>query len=161
MPIKTSVTLLVAAALLLCAGCTLHHSKSVLPDDYVGAINPEARFISEDDAGLAILSLLVVSEPDHYAVLLERARRKCENLHHVQIDFYTDIWLFVSFPIVRLTAICDPPRPDAGGGREAAPKPLSAPAADKPAVEAPVEAPCGELSAPPFEELPAPARRRD
>jgi len=71
-------------------------------------IPPDAKFVTSDDSGLAILGVLLVSEPDHFAVLLERIRRRynCAQVHHAQLDFYSDFWLFVSFPIARVTAIC-------------------------------------------------------
>jgi hypothetical protein len=91
------------------SACTLHHSKVPIPDPVPVAIPPDAKFVTSDDSGLAILGVLLVSEPDHYAVLLERIRRRynCAKLHHAQLDFYSDIWLFVSFPIARVTAICE------------------------------------------------------
>ena len=93
------------------AGCTLHHSRDALWDPGAGRPSPEATFVSEEDSGVSALGLIVISEPDHYAVLLERARarNKCARLTHPQLDFFTDHWLIVAFPIARLTAVCEPP----------------------------------------------------
>ena len=54
--------------------------------------------------------LVSLSEPDHYAVLLERLRRKhtCSRLSHAQLDFYTEHWILVGFPVARVTAVCEP-----------------------------------------------------
>ncbi len=91
------------------SGCTLHYSKQALTE----AVEPsrEATFISEEDSGLSLLSVFQVSEPDHFAVLLARAKRRyrCARMHSVQLDFYAEIWLIVSFPIARITAVCEPP----------------------------------------------------
>jgi hypothetical protein len=109
---RTSIV--VAAA--LASGCTFYHSKQVLHDSTRAAPTRDARFVTEDDAGFALAGFLVLTEPDHYAVLLERARRqhKCATLHHVQVDYYTDHWLLVGFPVTRLTAVCEPePEPEA------------------------------------------------
>ena len=93
----------------LLSGCTFHHSRQAL--EYGGEPpTEEATFVSEEDSGLGLLAgLFLVSEPDHYSVLLERLRRryKCSRLHHPQLDFYTDHWLIVSFPISRVTLICE------------------------------------------------------
>ena len=90
-------------------GCTFHHSKQAL---LTASQTPteKARFVTEEDSGLALLGLFQLSEPDHYTVLLERARRrhKCGSLHDAQLDFYTDYWLVLSFPISRITLICEP-----------------------------------------------------
>jgi hypothetical protein len=127
------------------AACTLHHSKVPIPDHRAISIAPDAKFVTSDDSGLALLGLFVVSEPDHYAVLIERIRRRynCAEIHHAQLDFYSDVWLFVSFPITRVTAICDPKRSDAGpagimpprsGGTPAPPVPVPpSPPAPEPA----------------------------
>jgi hypothetical protein len=92
------------------SSCTLYHSKIPITDIDDAEISPDSVFVTEDDSGLALLGIFVVSEPDHYSVLVERARRryKCERLHHVQLDFYSDYWLFIGFPIARITAICEP-----------------------------------------------------
>lgn len=104
------VVVSLVGSLLLASACTLHHSKVAIADTRPIPIAPDAKFVTSDDSGLALLGLLVVSEPDHYAVLIERIRRRynCAEIHHAQLDFYSDIWLFVSFPIARVTAICDP-----------------------------------------------------
>lgn len=105
---KLATLALVALSSLL-SGCTLHHSKQALwarDQDYP---SPDATFVSEEDSGLMILGAFTLAEPDHYAVLLERARRhhRCERMHHAQLDFYTDHWLIVAFPVSRITLICE------------------------------------------------------
>lgn len=94
----------------MCAtGCTLYHSKQAVwhGDEPPAA---DATFVTEEDSGLSLLGVIVVAEPDHYAVLLERARQryKCARLTHIQLDYYTDFWLLIGFPIARLTAVCEP-----------------------------------------------------
>jgi hypothetical protein len=124
------------AILFLASSCTLYHSKIPIADTGDSEISSDAVFVTEDDSGLALLGIFVVSEPDHYSVLMERARRryKCERLHHVQLDFYSDYWLFVGFPIARITAICEPEKTEEEKGGtpapvepEPAPKPEPAP----------------------------------
>ena len=91
-----------------------------------------ARFVSEEDSGLSIFGVLVLAEPDHYAVLLERLRRdhRCARLLYPQLDFYTDHWFLIAFPISRITSLCEPEP-------ESAPIPaLPAPAAPTPAAPA-------------------------
>jgi hypothetical protein len=104
------LTVLLPALALLATACTAYHSRQALFDPTAPTPPDDATFVSEEDSGLAILGVLVVSEPDHYAVLLERARRRheCRRLHHVQLDYYTDHWLLVGFPIARITALCEP-----------------------------------------------------
>jgi hypothetical protein len=118
--LRTSLAL--AASLWLAAGCTFHHSKQALLTA-TDTPSPKAHFVTEEDSGLALLGLFQLSEPDHYTVLLERARRKyqCSSLRDAQLDFYTDYWLVLSFPISRITLICEPPT--------VAPTAASAPAA--------------------------------
>ena len=101
-------------------GCTIHHSKSTLWSDPNAVPPPDSVFVTSEDSGLSVLGLVTISEPDHYAVLLERARlrHRCRRINHVQLDFYTDHWLIVAFPISRATAICAP---------EASPKPSDPP----------------------------------
>ena len=108
-----SWSVVAAPALLLSlalAGCTVSHSKQALWVPGQETPSPEATFVSEEDSGLSLLGLLELSEPDHYAVLLERARQRyrCERLLHVQLDFFTDYWLIVAFPISRVTLLCEP-----------------------------------------------------
>jgi hypothetical protein len=100
-------------SLLAPAACTWHHSKQALWSAADAPASPEARFVTEEDSGLSLLGIFVLSEPDHYAVLLERARRKhrCAKIHHAQLDFFTDHWLLVAFPISRITAVCEPEQP--------------------------------------------------
>jgi hypothetical protein len=96
----------------LCAssGCSFPLSKQALWTPAQGPPSGNAVFTSEEDSGLALFGLFHLNEPDHYAVLLERMRRRhnCARLHHVQLDFYLDHWLIVAFPISRVTAICEP-----------------------------------------------------
>ena len=98
----------IGAALAIATGCTIHHSKVPLSDGHEPRPPDDATFVTEDDSGLALLGIFALAEPDHYAVLIERARRRhnCDTLTHIQLDFYTDFWLFVGFPIARITAIC-------------------------------------------------------
>lgn len=105
-------------AVLLLSGCTFYHSKQALVSPHDSPPHPEATFVQEEDSGLAILGLFELAQPDHYAVLIERARRRyrCSKVHHAQLDFFTDYWLFLAFPISRVTLVCDPP---ASGAAEA------------------------------------------
>ncbi len=93
----------------LTAGCTLHHSKQALWAGNQPEPTPDATFVTEEDSGLMLFGVLTLTEPDHYAVLLERARRRhrCERMHHAQLDFYTDHWLIVAFPVSRMTMLCE------------------------------------------------------
>jgi hypothetical protein len=103
------LTLAVLPALLL-GGCTLPHSKQALWAGDQPQPSPNATFVTEEDSGLSLLGVFTLAEPDHYAVLLERARRhhRCARMHHAQLDFYTDHWLIVAFPVSRMTLICEP-----------------------------------------------------
>lgn len=96
----------------LSLGCTLQHSKQALYVDSARAepASPGARFVTEEDSGLSIFGLFVLAEPDHYAVLLERLRRdhRCARLLYPQLDFYTDHWFLIAFPISRITSLCEP-----------------------------------------------------
>jgi hypothetical protein len=96
----------------LALGCTLQHSKQALYVDSARAepASPSARFVTEEDSGLSIFGLFVLAEPDHYAVLLERLRRdhRCARLLYPQLDFYTDHWFLIAFPISRITSLCEP-----------------------------------------------------
>jgi hypothetical protein len=98
--------------LALClGGCTLQHSKQALhPELPASTPTADARFVTEEDSGLSILGMFMLAEPDHYAVLLERLRRdhRCGRLLYPQLDFYTDHWLLIAFPISRITALCEP-----------------------------------------------------
>jgi len=98
----------ILAALAL-SGCTFYHSKQALS---VGSSAPPAEravFVTEEDSGLMALGLITLNEPDHYAVLLERARKRnhCQRMSHAQLDFFTDYWLIVAFPISRVTLLCE------------------------------------------------------
>lgn len=94
---------------LVLASCTTYHSKQALSSATPEPPAPSATFVSEEDSGLMLLSLFTVTEPDHYAVLLERARRRhrCTRMRLAQLDFYTDSWLVVAFPIARVTLLCE------------------------------------------------------
>ena len=93
----------------LTMSCTLHHSKQALWAGEKPEPRPDATFVTEEDSGLMLFGAFNLAEPDHYAVLLERARRRhrCESMHHAQLDFYTDHWLIVAFPVSRITLICE------------------------------------------------------
>jgi hypothetical protein len=124
--------------------CTLHHSKQALSADAVTGAPPppDARFVTEEDSGLSIFGVFVLAEPDHYAVLLERLRRdhRCARLLYPQLDFYTDHWLLIAFPIARVTSLCEP---ELAIGPAAAPSPppaAAAPATAAPATAAPAAA---------------------
>lgn len=99
----------IAALCATLAGCTLHHSKQALWAGNQPEPTPSSTFVTEEDSGLMLLGLFTLTEPDHYAVLLERARRRhrCERMHHAQLDFFTDHWLIVAFPVSRMTLICE------------------------------------------------------
>lgn len=109
---KLAAPSLIFAAAFFVLGCTLHHSKQALSVGSAGPAGSDAVFVSEEDSGLMLGGLFVLSEPDHYAVLLERARRRyrCARMHHAQLDFFTDHWILVAFPIARLTLLCEKAR---------------------------------------------------
>ena len=94
----TRVALICLSALL--GACTMPHSKQALLVD-PSTPTERARFVTEEDSGVALFGILTFSEPDHYAVLLERARRthRCARLHHAQLDYYTDHWIVLAFPL--------------------------------------------------------------
>lgn len=122
------------------AGCVLHHSKQALWSDLHTVPDTDATFETEEDSGVSLLGIIQIAEPDHYAVLLERLRRRyqCTRMHHAQLDFYTDHWLLIAFPISRVTVICD--RAQEVSPEEPEPNESAAevePAAD-PEVDAPV-----------------------
>ncbi len=91
------------------AGCTVPHSKQALGAVDARPPSDSAVFVSEEDSGLSLFGAISLSEPDHYAVLLERARRRhgCTALRHAQLDYYSDHWLIVAFPIARVTLVCE------------------------------------------------------
>jgi len=133
------------------AACTLQHSKQALSPELPAATPPpDARFVTEEDSGLSILGVFTLAEPDHYAVLFERLRRdqRCARLSYPQLDFYTDHWLLIAFPISRITALCEPERadvipalaPDAAGAAPAAP-PTAPPPTDAGAAPPPASPP--------------------
>jgi hypothetical protein len=125
-------------ALAASASCTQYHSKQALAPEPAQGPPPSAaaHFITEEDSGLSLFGMFVLAEPDHYAVLLERMRRdhRCTRLSYPQLDFYTDHWLLIAFPIARITSLCEPgPAP----GNVILPLPAPAPAE----AEAPAPAP--------------------
>ncbi len=91
-------------------GCVVPHSKQALYSEHTPVPSDKSEFITAEDSGLGIFGFLLLSEPDHYAVLLERARRRhrCARISHAQFDYYTDHWIVVSFPISRITMLCEP-----------------------------------------------------
>jgi hypothetical protein len=101
--------LLMALAVSLASGCVLHHSKQALWSDLDNVPDDAATFETEEDSGVSLFGIIQIAEPDHYSVLLERLRRRyqCTRMHHVQLDFYTDHWLLIAFPISRVTLICE------------------------------------------------------
>jgi len=94
---------------LACMNCTFHHSKQALWAGSAPAPRANATFVSSEDSGLMLFGIFTLSEPDHYAVLLERARRQfhCDRMRDAQLDFYTEYWILVSYPISRITLICE------------------------------------------------------
>jgi hypothetical protein len=107
-----------ALGIALPSGCTWHHSKQALLTQTPADAKPpaaDARFVTEEDSGLSIFGMFVLAEPDHYAVLLERMRRdhRCARLLYPQLDFYTDHWILIAFPISRVTSLCEPEAPPA------------------------------------------------
>jgi hypothetical protein len=149
----------VVAVVVLASSCTLYHSKIPIAGNGDSEVAPDAVFVTEDDSGLALLGIFVISEPDHYSVLVERARRryKCERLHHIQLDFYSDYWLFVGFPIARITAICDPAKDDERSAPSVSPKSPSEPAPKQPKpleTETPTPPPTPALPVAPEEATP-------
>ncbi len=102
--------LLLLPCLLLLSGCTFAHSRQALWTAEYATPSEAATFVQEEDSGLLLLGLFQLSDADHYAVVLERMRRRhrCAKLHHAQLDYFTDHWLIVGFPIVRITAVCEP-----------------------------------------------------
>ena len=122
LPRPLALRLGLVVCLLLSQACTISHSKQALWAPTEPVPRPTARFVSEEDSGIAIFGYFQLSEPDHYAVLMERARKRhrCSRLLQAQLDFYTDHWLLVSFPIARVTLLCEshtettPARPATG-----------------------------------------------
>jgi hypothetical protein len=102
--------LLFLSPLLLALGCTMAHSRQALWTSHGVTPSPDATFVQEEDSGLSLFGLVEVTEADHYAVLMERLRRRyrCSKVHHAQLDYFTDHWLLVAFPISRITAVCEP-----------------------------------------------------
>jgi hypothetical protein len=124
--------LMLLGAALGVSGCTIHHSKQAMWASGQATPSPDAKFVTEEDSGLMLLGAFELAEPDHYAVLLERARRRyqCRRFHHAQLDFYTDYWFIISFPISRLTLICEQGAPTAAQPAET--KPPAPPRPPKP-----------------------------
>jgi hypothetical protein len=137
---RRRLRLTLACAALMASGCTLHHSKQALsaaPTD-APPPTPEARFVSEEDSGLSIFGAFMLAEPDHYAVLLERMRRdhRCARLLYPQLDFYTDHWLLIAFPISRVTSLCEPAQLAPVPAEAPSPPPEAPPAAVPPMLNA-------------------------
>lgn len=99
------------AIIALASGCTFYHGRQAISATIPDAPPADdATFVTEEDAGFALFGLIVFSEPAHYAVLLERARRRhgCARLTHVELDFRTDHFVLVGFPIARIRGLCAP-----------------------------------------------------
>jgi hypothetical protein len=109
MSLPQRANVLVLAGALLASACTIHHSKQALWTPQQQPPAPGAQFVTEEDSGLSLFGVFMLAEPDHYAVLLERARQhyRCDRMHHAQLDFFTDFWLIIAFPISRITLICE------------------------------------------------------
>lgn len=99
----------VLALFFVLSGCTLHYSKQAMFEAVEPS--PDATFVSEEDSGLDLFGIVTLSEPDHFAVLVARAKRRyrCDRMHSIQLDYYSEFWILVAFPIVRITAVCEPP----------------------------------------------------
>jgi len=148
-----------ALLLLLAGGCTWHHSRQALGPDYFTTPGDDATFVSEEDSGLTLLRVATLSEPDHYAVLIERMRRRyrCASIRHLQLDLYTDDWLILEFPIVRITAICEREKRSSASGKRGSAKgegravtaPASKEAGDD--ADAPTSSATGKGAEPPAE----------
>ena len=114
---RTSCILLIWLVIALAAtGCTIHHSRQAMWTPEQGTPPADATFVSEEDSGLMLFSVFQLAEPDHSAVIMERARRRynCRRMHHPQLDFFTDYWIIVAFPISRVTFVCErEPKPAA------------------------------------------------
>lgn len=97
------------------SACVLAHSRQALPANTQDPPPPQSVFVSEEDSGLLIGGFIQIAEADHYAVLLSRMRERyrCKRLTYPQLDYYTDHWLIVAFPIARITAICEQEDPQA------------------------------------------------
>ncbi len=107
---KLTTILAVVAASFLIGGCTIPASKQALWTSQNVPPGNASTFVQEEDSGLSLFGLIQFSEPDHYAVLIERARKRnnCQRMHHAQLDYFMDHWLLVAFPIARVTAVCEP-----------------------------------------------------
>jgi hypothetical protein len=106
-------TLALLGAALLQTACTIPASKQALWTSANVPPGDASTFVQEEDSGLSLFGLIQFTEPDHYAVLLERVRRRnnCQRIHHAQLDYFMDHWLLVAFPIARVTAVCEPGPP--------------------------------------------------
>ena len=91
------------------SGCTLYHSKQADFATVRGNLEPNATFVTEEDSGLSLFGAFVLAEPDHFSILMDRAQRRynCSTLRFAQLDFYTDHWGLIAFPISRVTLICE------------------------------------------------------
>jgi hypothetical protein len=102
--------LLTTLALTTSSGCVIAHSRQAMSPNLDEAPPANARFVQEEDSGLLIGGFIQVSDADHFAVLLARLRERnrCKHLSSAQLDYYTDHWVVVAFPVARVTALCEP-----------------------------------------------------
>lgn len=110
--VKHALRLVLVLLCVPCVACALPHSRQAMPSNTDAPPSADARFVDEEDSGLLLFGFLRIAEADHYAALMARmrARYKCAALTYPQLDYFTDHWLVVAFPIVRVTAICEPER---------------------------------------------------
>jgi hypothetical protein len=107
---RTLLAAAFASLTLASSGCVIAHSRQAMSSNIEEVPPPKARFVQEEDSGLLLAGFIQIAEADHYAVLLARLRERhrCKRLSFPQLDYYTDHWLVVAFPIARVTAICEP-----------------------------------------------------
>jgi hypothetical protein len=103
----TTAALIVLAASSANTGCVISHSRQAMSPNLDEAPPANARFVQEEDSGLLIGGFIQVSDADHFAVLLARLRERnrCKRLSSAQLDYYTDHWVIVAFPVARVTAL--------------------------------------------------------
>lgn len=124
--------LAVGGALSTNTGCVIAHSRQAMSPDLGETPPANARFVQEEDSGLLIGGFIQVSDADHFAVLLARLRERnrCKRLSSAQLDYYTDHWVVVAFPVARVTALCEPqdaPAPPSASAPAPAPASTSTP----------------------------------
>ncbi|HMR77291.1 MAG TPA: hypothetical protein PKD61_19410 [Polyangiaceae bacterium] len=107
---RTIRKLAAACTALFLGACTIPASKQALWTSGTAPPSDAATFVEEEDSGLSLFGLIQFTEPDHFAVLMERARKRnrCAKLHHAQLDYFMDHWVIVAFPIARITEVCEP-----------------------------------------------------